>query len=82
MKPAITITLIVTGTLLIPTPPFSNLLRHRSLLEAITSRETTQSIVVGEVMSSNYALGCWLVGTLAIASAVTSSLRRRHPAAE
>lgn len=74
MKPHVLISLIVAGTVLIMVPPLASLLHEQALVKAWTLKPQGEgSIFLPEVISSDYSLGCWSVGTLLLLVSVRAA---------
>ena len=72
MKTPIAVSLVVVGGLLIVAPIVSDYLQRAQVARAL-AQPGVQSISLEPNLSTDYRFGCWLVGTLAIASVIIRS---------
>ena len=87
MKSCIIIALIATDAVLIMVPPIASLLHEQALVKAWTLKPQGEgSIFLPEVITRDYSLGCWSVGTLllmvSIRAAFLSLKQARNPQTE
>jgi hypothetical protein len=76
MKPSVAISLIIMGSIVIITPPISDYLLNKELVELV-SKEGVNRANLDNFLSGNYRLGCWLAGLIMIVFAVYGSLQKK-----
>src|SRR5579884_1817303 len=80
MKPAIAVTLIIMGSLLVMTPAVSDYLFQRSLVDVLNSHPQFYNVTLDGKMGTLYRFACWLTGTAMIGVAIVCSVYvRKEP---
>jgi len=74
MKTPVAITLIIMGGLLVAAPIISDYLQ-RAQVAAALGKPGVESVNLQPTLSSDYRLGCWIVGSAMVAAAVLFSRR-------
>jgi hypothetical protein len=72
MKPAIAVTLIIFGALLIMTPVLADFLHQRNVV-AVMANSGAATVMLAGQLSDYYRFGCWLMGSGMICAAVYGS---------
>jgi ABC-type phosphate transport system auxiliary subunit len=84
MKTEISIALIICGTILIIAPPASDYLYRQDVKQVLIEKPDATTVTFsGDVMSEEYRIACWMVGTGMIVVTVIASIAaaRRQAAA-
>jgi len=82
MKTPVAVTLVLVGGFLILGPALIDHLARAQVAAAMVELKATPLSLNPPPMSSAYRFGCWVMGSLMIASAISSSWRKRERAVE
>ena len=78
MKPAVAITLIIVGAILIALPPISDYLWRADTIRLLQKPGVSNVQLQGQ-MGDDYRAACFLAGAVVIAVACIFSIRRPQP---
>jgi hypothetical protein len=74
MKTPVAITLIIVGGMLVAAPIVSDYL-ERAQIAAVMGKPGVSSVNLQPTLSSEYRLGCWILGSAMVAAAILFSRR-------
>lgn len=76
MRYEVVTTLILCGTLLVLAPPISDYLARRQVVEVFVARTEFNNVTLNvEPLSSEYRLGCWILGAAMICIGVFGAMK-------
>ena len=81
MRSDFLIALLICGTLIVALPPISDQMDNQTRVALLSRPNAQPSDAYVEGMSSDYRVGCYLLGAVMIATAVIGSLMGRSRAA-